>query len=178
MTRRNSLTLLNFINEEEGSWKMGEKLWRSISIRGKFFFSLFRKTNFLNCISCYCINVFSDEGVKFGEARVWVRRFETVKGDLYVSQALQVEDCNAIRPLTPFALMWIDWPLVNQSMINLNYSVLSGLNSYRSRRHLVSIDETNLPSVQLVNEIGTGSHHDEKRRQFFPFFPFFFNSLN
>lgn len=108
-------------------------------------------------------------------ARVWVRRCDSKLLRLiytFRKRCRYSRGCNAIRPLTPFALMWIDWPLVNQSMINLNYSVLSGLNSYRSRRHLVSIDETNLPSVQLVNEIETGFHRDEKGI----FFLFFFST--
>lgn len=38
----------------------------------------------------YCVNVFSGEGVKFGKGLGQTLRFETVKADLYVSQALQV----------------------------------------------------------------------------------------
>lgn len=112
--------------------------------------------------------------VKLGGARRWIRRCDSKLLTLiytFRKRCRYSRGCNAIRPLTPFALMWIDWPLVNQSMINLNYSVLSGLNSYWSR-HLVSIDETNLPSVQLVNEIETVFTTMKKEGNFFLFFFF------
>lgn len=142
------------------------------------FMKMKRTISTMDSLWINCRNVFRVR-VKLGGARRWIRRCDSKLLTLiytFRKRCRYSRGCNAIRPLTPFALMWIDWPLVNQSMINLNYSVLSGLNSYWSR-HLVSIDETNLPSVQLVNEIETVFTTMKKEGNFFLFF-FFFNLLN